>query len=59
MLALHGEQDLMLPVSALDEIAARWGADVIAVSGVGHVPMIERRWRTVANLIARWMRTVA
>jgi pimeloyl-ACP methyl ester carboxylesterase len=59
MLALHGEQDLMLPVSALDEIAARWGADAIAVSGVGHVPMIERRWRTVANLITRWIRTVA
>jgi alpha-beta hydrolase superfamily lysophospholipase len=55
ILALHGEQDLMIPTSALDEITARWGAEAIRVAGVGHVPMIERRWRTVAGSIARWL----
>lgn len=56
MLALHGEQDLMIPASALDEIATHWGASPVRVAGVGHVPMIERRWRTVAGTIARWLR---
>jgi non-heme chloroperoxidase len=55
MLAIHGEQDLMIPAAALDEIAARWGAETLRVAGVGHVPMIERRWRTVATAIARWL----
>lgn len=55
MLAVHGEQDLMIPASALDEIGRRWGADVLRMPGVGHVPMIERRWRTVAAAIARWL----
>lgn len=55
MLAIHGEQDLMIPASAVDEIAARWGARTLRASGVGHVPMIERRWRTVATAIARWL----
>jgi pimeloyl-ACP methyl ester carboxylesterase len=59
MLAVHGEQDLMIPASALDEIAARWGADAVSVPGVGHVPMIERRWRTVAGAIDRWLRRIA
>jgi pimeloyl-ACP methyl ester carboxylesterase len=58
MLAVHGEQDLMIPASALDEIAARWGADAVSVPGVGHVPMIERRWRTVAGAIDRWLRRI-
>jgi pimeloyl-ACP methyl ester carboxylesterase len=58
MLAVHGEQDLMIPSSALAEIAARWGAESLTVPGVGHVPMIERRWRTVAGAIDRWMRKI-
>jgi pimeloyl-ACP methyl ester carboxylesterase len=58
MLAVHGEQDLMIPASALDEFAARWGAERLAVPGVGHVPMIERRWRTVAGAIARWLNRI-
>ena len=55
VLAIHGEQDLMIPVAAVDEIGARWGAQTLRVAGVGHVPMIERRWRTVATAIARWL----
>jgi pimeloyl-ACP methyl ester carboxylesterase len=55
MLAIHGEQDLMIPSAALDEVAARWDATPVRVPGVGHVPMIERRWRTVAGTIARWI----
>jgi pimeloyl-ACP methyl ester carboxylesterase len=55
MLAIHGEQDLMIPATALDEVAARWDAQTLRVPGVGHVPMIERRWRTVATAIARWL----
>lgn len=55
MLAIHGAQDLMIPASALDEVAVRWGAERLRVDGVGHVPMIERRWRTVAGSIARWL----
>jgi pimeloyl-ACP methyl ester carboxylesterase len=58
MLAVHGEQDLMIPTSALGEIAARWGAEPLPMAGVGHVPMIERRWRTVAGAIARWLRRI-
>jgi pimeloyl-ACP methyl ester carboxylesterase len=58
MLAVHGEQDLMIPGSALDEIAARWGAEARTVAGVGHVPMIERRWRTVAGVIDRWLQKI-
>lgn len=58
MLAVHGEQDLMIPGSALDEIAARWGAEARTVAGVGHVPMIERRWRTVAGVIGRWLQKI-
>jgi pimeloyl-ACP methyl ester carboxylesterase len=55
MLAIHGEQDLMIPAAALDEVVARWDATALRVPGVGHVPMIERRWRTVAGAIARWL----
>jgi pimeloyl-ACP methyl ester carboxylesterase len=55
MLAVHGEQDLMIPASALDEIARRWLAEPLRVSGVGHVPMMERRWRTVAGAVGRWL----
>jgi pimeloyl-ACP methyl ester carboxylesterase len=55
VLAIHGEQDLMIQPGALDEIAARWGAETLRVPGVGHMPMIERRWRTVATAIARWL----
>lgn len=55
MLAVHGAQDQMIPTSALDEIVARWGAEPMCVDGVGHVVMIERRWRTVAGSIARWL----
>ena len=58
MLAVHGEQDLMIPASALDEIVRRWGAEPARIAGVGHVPMIERRWRTVAGTIARWLETL-
>ena len=39
----------------LDELVARWGAEPIRIPGVGHVPMLERRWRTVAGTIARWL----
>jgi len=59
MLAIHGEQDLMIPPSALDEITRCWQAEPLRVTGVGHVPMIERRWRTVAGAIARWLKPVA
>jgi pimeloyl-ACP methyl ester carboxylesterase len=59
LLAIHGEQDLMIQGGALDEIAARWGADTLRVPGVGHMPMIERRWRTVATAIARWLDRLA
>lgn len=55
MLAIHGEQDLMIPADVLAEIGARWGAQTLRIAGVGHVPMIERRWRTVAGAIARWL----
>ncbi|HYF57402.1 MAG TPA: alpha/beta fold hydrolase [Burkholderiaceae bacterium] len=55
VLAIHGEQDLMIPAGALDEIGARWNATCVRVSGIGHVPMIERRWRTVAGPVARWI----
>jgi non-heme chloroperoxidase len=55
VLAIHGEQDLMIPATALDDIAQRWGAVPMRIPGVGHVPMIERRWRTVAGAIARWL----
>jgi pimeloyl-ACP methyl ester carboxylesterase len=59
MLALHGEQDGMIPPTALDEVVARWGAEPVRIPGVGHVPMLERRWRTVAGTIARWLDRVA
>jgi non-heme chloroperoxidase len=59
MLALHGEQDGMIPPTALDELVARWGAEPVCVPGVGHVPMLERRWRTVAGTIARWLDRIA
>ncbi|MFM1991118.1 MAG: hypothetical protein RJA99_4075 [Pseudomonadota bacterium] len=55
MLAVHGTQDQMIPPSALEEIVARWGAEPMRVDGIGHVVMIERRWRTVAGAIARWL----
>ncbi|RPH44277.1 MAG: alpha/beta hydrolase [Burkholderiales bacterium] len=59
MLALHGEQDGMIPPTALDEVVARWGAEPVRIPGVGHVPMLERRWRTVAGTIARWLDRIA
>ena len=55
MLAVHGEQDQLIPSSAVDDIAERWNAEAMRVQGVGHVPMIERRWRTVAGAIGRWL----
>ncbi len=59
LLAIHGEQDLMIQGGVLDEIASRWGAETLRVPGVGHMPMIERRWRTVASSISRWLDRLA
>ncbi|MGE0800189.1 MAG: alpha/beta hydrolase [Lautropia sp.] len=55
MLALHGADDRMVPVDAVRAVARRWPADVRVEAGIGHVPMIERDWRRVAERIADWL----
>jgi pimeloyl-ACP methyl ester carboxylesterase len=58
MLAVHGALDRMIPVTALREIARSWNADTMVAPGIGHVPMIERRWREVADAVARWIEPI-
>jgi non-heme chloroperoxidase len=55
MLAVHGEYDRMIPASAVQAIARQFQAMPLLVPEVGHVPMIERRWESVAQSIADWL----
>lgn len=55
MLAVHGEHDQMIPASAAHAIARRFQAQALLMPQVGHVPMIERHWLSVAQAIADWL----
>lgn len=52
---IGGDEDTMIPVSALHETARFHGADLEVLPGVPHAVMLDRRWKMVAERIRSWM----
>ena len=55
VLAVHGEADQMVPVESLRLVATRLQAESLRIPDVGHVPMVDEQWLSVADGIDRWM----
>lgn len=55
VLAIHGEADKVVPVESLRLVASRLQAESLRVPDVGHLPMVDEQWLSVADGIDRWM----
>lgn len=56
VLLIHGDADLLIPLERAREIQARVPrAQVVALAGVGHMPMMESP-QEAADALIRWMR---
>lgn len=58
MLVMAAQHDMMHGAnSTIDhDVARHFGADYEVLRGVGHLPLVERRWREVADTMLRWLR---
>ncbi len=52
---IGGDNDTMIPVSALHETAIFHGADLEIIPGAPHAVMLDKRWKMVAERIRSWM----
>lgn len=55
VLAVHGEEDRMVPVESLRTMSTRLNAEVVRLPGVGHLPMIDNEWAKAAEVIDGWL----
>ncbi len=55
ILTLGGAEDRLVSLTDLYATAAYYGSRPIALSGMGHVPMIEPDWRRAAEPVLDWL----
>ncbi|MFT4100837.1 MAG: alpha/beta hydrolase [Burkholderiaceae bacterium] len=56
VLAVHGENDRMVPVDSVRMMSARLNAEAVRLPGIGHLPMIDKDWMHAADAIDGWLR---
>lgn len=55
LLVVASQHDRFIPPKIVARIAARYGAPLRMMEGHGHMVILEPRWQTLADLIARWL----
>ncbi|MCP5266680.1 MAG: alpha/beta hydrolase [Burkholderiaceae bacterium] len=58
VLAMHGEQDRLVPPASVESIASYFDARVMMLPDTGHAPMLEKNWIQTAEKIAEWITQV-
>lgn len=55
MLAMGGEEDIIIPPEFVQKTADFYSADIQMLPGLGHAMMLDKEWETAAKSIVNWL----